>query len=107
MGSTAGRRADWANIRIAARQCLIAGVALAVSTSSLALPRSPSVKAEFRKTHPCPSTGRKTGACPGWQVDHRQALVCGGADTVDNLQWLTVEAHREKTRWDLRACTRR
>jgi hypothetical protein len=48
-------------------------------------------KAEFRKIHPCPSTGLKTGACPGWQVDHVIPLASCGCDTVENLQWLKNE----------------
>jgi hypothetical protein len=69
-----------------------------------ASPRSPAVKAEFRKANPCPSTGRTRGACPGWEVDHRHAMMCGGPDAVENLQWLTVEAHRAKTRIERREC---
>ena len=60
--------------------------------------------AETLVAQSCPSTGKKTGACPGWQVDHRIAMMCGGPDTVDNLQWLTVEAHRAKTRVERREC---
>ena len=66
--------------------------------------RSPAVKAEFRRANPCPSTGRTTGACPGWQVDHRQALVCGGRDDVSNLQWLGVTEHKAKTRVEVKLC---
>src|SRR6266404_5706098 len=32
--------------------------------------RSQSVKHEFQRQHPCPSTGRTTGACPGYVKDH-------------------------------------
>lgn len=53
---------------------------------------------------PCPATGRTSGPCPGWEVDHREALICGGPDTIANLQWLTVEAHREKTRVEVQLC---
>ncbi len=75
-----------------------------VAAPARSIERSPAIKAEFRKANPCPATGRKTGACPGWEVDHRQALVCGGADTVDNLQWLPVAEHREKTRAEVKLC---
>jgi 5-methylcytosine-specific restriction endonuclease McrA len=61
----------------------------------------------FKKQHPCPVTGQPRGSCPGWQVDHIQALKCGGGDTPENLQWLTVEAHKEKTRRDMRGCRTR
>jgi hypothetical protein len=33
-------------------------------------PRSASVKHEFQLTHPCPSTGLTSGACPGYIKDH-------------------------------------
>lgn len=58
--------------------------------------RDPKVKAEFRKTHPCPSTGMATGACPGYEIDHRQALACRGADIASNMQWLTKAENRHK-----------
>lgn len=66
--------------------------------------RSPATKAEFRKLNPCPATGKKTGACPGWQVDHKEALVCGGRDELANLQWLPVAEHREKTKVEVKLC---
>lgn len=83
-------------------------VALAITASLLAtaqaLPRSSSVRTEFRKANPCPATGEVKGKCPGWEMDHRVALVCGGADAVENLQWLTVAEHREKTRAEIKLC---
>ena len=42
----------------------------------------------FNKRHPCPITGLTTGACSGWSRDHIIPLVCGGCDSVSNLQWL-------------------
>jgi 5-methylcytosine-specific restriction endonuclease McrA len=69
--------------------------------------RSRAVVAEFKRLQPCPSTGKATGACPGWQVDHVLALCAGGRDEVRNLQWLRVEEHRIKTRSDVLACRRK
>ena len=84
----------------------LAALALAALLASAAADttRSPAVRAEFRKLHPCPATGNKTGACPGWQIDHREALVCGGRDELTNLQWLPVAEHREKTRAEVKLC---
>jgi len=79
------------------------GLAL-FSTVLLAGERSPAVKAEFRRLNPCPSTGLTKGACPGYHVDHREALICGGKDEVSNLQWLSVEEHKEKTRVEVKLC---
>ena len=58
----------------------------------------------FKRQNPCPSTNQRRGVCPGWQVDHVQPLCSGGPDTVDNMQWLSVEDHRTKTRQDVRVC---
>src|SRR5215467_14287247 len=58
--------------------------------------RSEHAKNEFKHSHPCPSTGKTSGACPGYVIDHVQALKHGGADTPSNMQWQTVEAAKEK-----------
>src|SRR5438552_19165428 len=49
--------------------------------------RSEKAKDEFRKSHPCPSTGKAHGACPGYVIDHKQGLKHGGADEPFNMQW--------------------
>lgn len=59
----------------------------------------------FRSIHPCPSTGRRSGACPGWNIDHVIPLANFGCDAVSNLQWLPVETKRCgkwycKDRWE-------
>jgi hypothetical protein len=58
--------------------------------------RDPAAKAAFRRNHPCPSTGRTTGRCPGYEVDHVRPLACGGADQASNMQWLTAAANQAK-----------
>lgn len=58
--------------------------------------RSPEVRAEFEREHPCPSTGRTSGACPGFVADHRIALCKGGPDAVSNLQWQSVTEAKAK-----------
>src|SRR5262245_55956256 len=40
--------------------------------------RSSSAKMAFKHSHPCPSTGKSSGACPGYVVDHVQSLKHGG-----------------------------
>lgn len=50
--------------------------------------RSPQVIAAFKTRWACPSTGKHTGACLGWAIDHVIPLDCGGIDAVVNLQWL-------------------
>lgn len=50
--------------------------------------RSNTIRNNFQKVHPCPSTGLPTGACPGWAKDHIIPLACQGCDSVENMQWL-------------------
>lgn len=52
------------------------------------LVRRADVLTAFQRIHPCPSTGLRSGACPGWQKNHNLALACGGCDAVSNLSWL-------------------
>jgi hypothetical protein len=83
---------------------LLLAVALAAPAESAT--RSPAVKAEFRRLHPCPSTGKTRGACPGWEVEHSVPLCLGGpaVDTYSNLRWMRVEDHKRKTRKDVKLC---
>lgn len=62
--------------------------------------RSLKAKEAFRKSHPCPSTGKTSGRCPGYVIDHIQALKHGGADSPSNMQWQTKEAAQEKDKWE-------
>jgi hypothetical protein len=74
--------------------------------------RHSEVVAAFRKVHPCPSTHKTTGACPGWAVDHvvslgaKHPILGGGCDAVSNMQWLPLEIKSCagvicKDRWEL------
>jgi hypothetical protein len=60
--------------------------------------RSGRARAEFKKSQPCPSTGRSSGGCPGYVIDHVRALKHGGADALSNMQWQTKAAAKEKDR---------
>ena len=68
--------------------------------------RSREVTQEFQREHPCPSTGRTSGACPGYRKDHIKPLACGGPDAVWNLHWQTVRDAAAKDRWEPRVCGR-
>jgi hypothetical protein len=83
--------------------CVVALPPIAVSAGE----RSHAVKQEFQRLHPCPSTGRTTGACPGYVKDHIVPLACGGPDAVANMQWQTVADAKAKDRWELKGCRRR
>jgi hypothetical protein len=82
--------------------CLALGPSLASSREY----RSSTVKHEFQRQHPCPSTGRATGACPGYIKDHIRALDCGGPDAVSNMQWQTIVAAKAKDKWERKGCGR-
>jgi hypothetical protein len=60
--------------------------------------RSEKAKDDFKHSHPCPSTGKGSGACPGYVIDHVQALKHGGADRPNNMQWETVQQAKIKDR---------
>jgi hypothetical protein len=66
--------------------------------------RSAAARAEFIRENPCPPTGQRRGACARWEVDHIVPLKCSGADHKSNMQWLTVEDHRMKTKAEARWC---
>jgi hypothetical protein len=62
--------------------------------------RSSSSKNAFKKSHPCPSTGKSKGACHGYVIDHRTPLKKGGSDSPSNMQWQTKEAAKAKDKWE-------
>ena len=62
--------------------------------------RSGRARGEFKKSHPCPSTGRSSGGCPGYVIDHVKSLKHGGADAASNMQWQTKAAAKEKDKWE-------
>lgn len=66
--------------------------------------RSSSEARAFRQVNECPATDLKQGSCPGYEVDHVIALCLGGPDTIDNMQWLSIDVHRAKTRIDVSEC---
>lgn len=74
------------------------------STAEAKLQRSYAAKAEFKRMNPCPATGERRGRCQGFEVDHAIPLKCGGPDHHSNMQWLSIEQHKEKTRREAGAC---
>jgi hypothetical protein len=60
--------------------------------------RSAKARADFKKYNPCPSTGKHSGACPGYVIDHVQPLKRGGRDAPDNMQWQSTAAAKAKDR---------
>lgn len=60
--------------------------------------RDPRARNAFKRSHPCPSTGKTTGSCPGYVIDHVKPLKRGGADSPENMQWQTERAAKIKDR---------
>jgi hypothetical protein len=72
------------------------------------VPRSRAVLREFQKLHPCPATGKTTGACPGYVKDHIDPLCHTGVkgDRVDNIQWETIADAKVKDAWERQLCAK-
>lgn len=66
--------------------------------------RSSAAKHTFQKANPCPATGQRMGACPGYVIDHITPLACGGADDPSNMQWQTVADGKAKDAWERKDC---
>jgi hypothetical protein len=66
--------------------------------------RSHKAVAEFKRVHPCPSTGKVRGRCSGWVVDHVTALACNGVDRPENMQWQSVADAKAKDKWERIGC---
>ena len=82
---------------------------LAVLVAAIAVPafaRDPAVVRAFRKANPCPSTGKTSGACPGFVVDHRVPLCAGGPDDVRNMAWQSVADAKWKDGVERQLCAR-
>lgn len=80
-------------------------LALMLATScALALPRDPAQVREFKKRTVCPATGTPSKKCAGYDVDHKKALMNGGADHPSNMQYLSKKEHKAKTKRDLAEC---
>ena len=62
--------------------------------------RDPRAINAFKRQFPCPSTGRRKGACPGYVIVHVKPLKRGGDDAPSNMQWQSREAAKAKDKWE-------
>jgi hypothetical protein len=65
-------------------------------TGAIEIKQSRQAKSEFVRTHPCPSTGKTSGSCKGYVVDHVVPLELGGVDAPSNMRWQTKAAAKVK-----------
>ena len=89
--------------RVLVNLALVAGLFTIIPAEGR-IHRSHQARVIFQHEHPCPATGRVTGKCPGYVIDHIEPLVCGGADAPSNMQWQTIAEAKEKDRWERKAC---
>ena len=76
----------------------------AIDHSSTKNVRSASAKRNFQASNPCPATGKTTGSCKGYVVDHKTPLACGGADAPSNMQWQTTAEAKLKDKTERAGC---
>lgn len=81
-------------------------LALALALPAQACLHSSQARAQFMRAHPCPLTGKPSGACKGWVVDHVVPLCAGGADKPANMQWQTRADSLEKDKLERKQCAR-
>ena len=62
--------------------------------------RSESAKNAFKRSNSCPATGKTSGPCPGYVIDHVTPLAKGGKDNPSNMQWQTRKAAKAKDKWE-------
>ncbi len=86
---------------------LLAALLAAALVAEGASARDTAVARAFQKAHPCPSTGKTTGKCPGYVKDHIKALCLGGLDHPSNMQWQTVAEAKKKDQVEREQCKRR
>ncbi|MDA1343719.1 MAG: hypothetical protein O2966_07675 [Proteobacteria bacterium] len=87
------------------RLTLLLILSIALISTAEARERSQKAKNDFKHTHPCPANGNNYGRCPGYIIDHIQALACGGADASSNMQWQSEAESKAKDKWERNGCS--
>ena len=95
-GHTSSARASGTSHRSSARSARSTGCSSCTRQANSRIKRSSTAKHEFQRSNPCPCTGKTSGACPGYVIDHVTPLKRGGADKSSNMQWQTKEAAKAK-----------
>lgn len=76
-----------------------------VDHKSLKNMRTASAKRNFQASTPCPATGKTSGSCKGYVIDHKIPLACGGADVAENMQWQTTAEAKLKDKTERAGCS--
>jgi hypothetical protein len=97
-GAAAGKSGDESNVGVHQPRHRGSYAAGATRDAHGRIARDPRARNEFKRTHPCPATGKSSGSCPGYVIDHVQPLKRGGADTPANMQWQIEGAAKQKDR---------
>ncbi|MBI1175669.1 MAG: HNH endonuclease [Sideroxydans sp.] len=79
-------------------------LAFSVQSAEARIHRSSAARHAFERSHPCPSTGKNRGSCPGYVIDHIVPLCAGGADDPANMQWQEMKASKLKDNQERRTC---
>ena len=77
---------------------MVLSLVMFTDTSDAKIKRSSSASRQFLKQNGFEKVPH------GWQVDHVIPLCAGGPDTPDNMQLITIETHKKKTRQDMKLC---
>lgn len=93
-------------IKTAQRAILTAAIMVAAASqpAQAEASRSYAAKKAFAALVACPATGLHTVSCAGFVIDHKRPLCSGGADAPENMQWMTIEAAKEKDRAEKLVC---
>lgn len=83
---------------------IVALLGLTTFSANAEYHRSQKAKSMFKHSHPCPSTGKTKGSCPGFVIDHVKPLACGGIDDASNMQWQTKADAKAKDKWERKYC---
>jgi hypothetical protein len=88
-------------MKLAAILCIAAATIACCSPSGAReTVRSRAALRQFARSHMCPSTHRYRLPCPGYVVDHRVPLDCGGPDHPSNMQYQTIAEGKAKDKWE-------
>jgi len=95
-GHSSSSRASGTSHRSSARSARSSRCSSCTRQANGRIKRSSTAKHDFQRSNPCPSTGKTSGACPGYVIDHVVPLKRGGADKSSNMQWQSTEAAKAK-----------